>query len=91
MHTCYFCNNTFVQKFNLQRHIADKRCKGTIISDLNLINDLLEEKQKEIEKLKQQNVTNIGDHSVTAIGNNNINMKIEININPITKLDISHI
>jgi len=88
MHTCYFCNNTFVQKFNLQRHIADKRCKGTIISDLNLINDLLEEKQKEIEKLKQQiNVT--GDNNI--VGNNNINMKIEININPITKLDISHI
>ena len=73
MHTCYFCNNTFVQKFNLQRHIADKRCKGTIISDLNLINDLLEEKQKEIDRLKQQQVTNInGEHGITAIGNNKI-------------------
>jgi hypothetical protein len=89
--SCYFCNNDFTLKHHLHRHLADNRCKSTLTTNIIKIHDIIQEQRIEIEKLKQQHVTNIGDHSVTAIGNNNINMKIEININPITKLDISHI
>lgn len=84
--SCNYCNSTFAQKHVLHRHIADDRCKSVLIKDLNKINDLLDEKNKEIEKLKHQ--IN-GNYNI--INNSNINMKIEININPITKIDISHI
>lgn len=87
--SCEFCNNIFTQKHHLQRHIADNRCKSTVIKDLNLINDIIHLQRIEIEKLKQQIINITGDNNI--VGNNNINMKIEININPITKLDISHI
>ena len=79
----------FTLKHHAQRHLADNRCKSIVVKDINKINDLLEEKQKEIEKLKKQLVNVTGDNN--TVNSNNINMKIEININPITKLDISHI
>ena len=86
---CNYCDNIFAQKHVLQRHIADNRCKSTLIKDLNKINDIIQEYKNEIQKLKQHNITNI--NGINSIGNNNVNMKIEININPITKLDIKHI
>jgi len=96
--SCEFCDNTFVQRCNLQRHLTDNKCKSTVTTNIIKIHDLiheqrinLEEKQKEIEKLKQQLCNISGDNNIVGNNNTNINMKIEININPITKLDVSHI
>jgi len=95
--SCEFCNNNFVQRFNLQRHLTDNKCKSTVTTNIIKIHDViqeqrikLEQKDKEIEKLKQQLAIHI-DGNNNIVNSNNINMKIEININPITKLDISHI
>ena len=91
---CNFCHNTFTQKHVLQRHIADDRCKSIMIKDLNKINDLIDEQKKEIERLKQQIITISGDHNnllINSNNTNNINMKVEININPISKLDTQYI
>jgi hypothetical protein len=92
--SCNFCNNTFSQKFNLQRHLADKKCKSSVSSDIIKIHDIIEEQKKEIERLKQQIITITGDHNSLLINSNNtnnINMKVEININPISKLDTQYI
>ena len=63
--------------------------------DIKLIEQNIEIKKYkiEIEEYKKQSVTkNINCISGNNNNNfNNINMKIEININPITKLDIKHI
>jgi hypothetical protein len=82
---CYICSNVFAQKKNLQRHLTDKTCKSPLLNNLNDLNILLQE----LEDLKGKiNISN----SPIIVGNNNYNnIKIEININPITKLDISHI
>lgn len=101
---CNICGNNFTQKFNLNKHLIEKRCKG----DLVRINDLLEEQKKLIEELmeyKDMSIANgsvkegtVNDNKIININSsnnnsniNNINMKIEIQINPITKLEISHI
>ena len=82
---CNLCNNTFGQKINLQRHLNDKRCK--LLNDPMKIYELIEEKNQLIKQLI------INDNHGTIIGRdqNNINMKIEIQINPINKLDLSYI
>jgi len=91
---CNFCNNTFSQKFNLQRHLADKKCKSIVSCDIIKIHDIIDEQKKEIERLKQQIITITGDNNslyVNSNNTNNIHMKVEININPISKLDIQYI
>ena len=56
-------------------------------------NIIIQEQIKEIEKLRREIAINIegNNNLINSTVNNNINMKIEININPITKLDIKHI
>ena len=81
--TCYICSNSFAQKKNLQRHLVDKTCKSKLLTNLNDLNVLLEE----LHKFK----THISNSPITVGNNNNNNIKIEININPVTKLDLSHI
>jgi len=82
---CYICSNVFAQKKNLQRHLTEKTCKSPLLNNLNDLNILLQE----LEDLKGKiNISN----SPIIVGNNNYNnIKIEIHINPITKLDTSHI
>ena len=81
---CYICSHDFTQKKNLQRHLIDKKCKSSLLNNLEDLNKLLEE----LNKLKSQTIIN----SPVIVGNNNNNnIKIEININPITKLDMSYI
>lgn len=94
---CNICGNNFTQKFNLNKHLTERRCKG----DLLRINELIEEKNKLIEELAEKIEINAANGIVkdnaknVNIGNNNtinnINMKIEIQINPVTKLQIGHI
>ena len=82
---CHFCNHTFTQKHNLEKHLNDKKCKSKLLNNWDELNAMLED----LHQLKSRvNVLN----SPIIVGNNNYNnIKIEININPITKLDISHI
>jgi hypothetical protein len=83
---CYLCTHTFTQKHNLDKHLNDKKCKSTLINDWFELNNLL----KELDNLKHSS-TNIINSPIIVGNNNHNNIKIEININPITKLDISHI
>jgi hypothetical protein len=83
---CYLCNNIFTQKHNLDKHLTGKKCKSTLTNDWLELNNLL----KELETLKHGN-NNIINSPIIVGNNNHNNIKIEININPITKLDISHI
>lgn len=46
---CNLCNNTFVQKTNLQRHLNEKRCKSVYIDNYFKINELLDVKNTEID------------------------------------------
>jgi len=97
MSYCNICGNNFTQKGHLTRHLNEKRCKG----DLVKVNELIEQQKKLIEELAEKiemNAANgiVKDNSKNVnIGNNNtinnINMKIEIQINPVTKLQIGHI
>ena len=98
MSLCNVCNNIFVNRSNLVRHLTDKRCKG----DLLKFNELIESQKKLIEDLmkikemSEANGFNVGAKIININSNNNntinnINMKIEIQINPITKLGVGHI
>lgn len=99
--TCHICSNTFVQKINLQRHLNERRCKSPLLTDLWKLNELLFEQQSKLkeyeniiedkeERIKQLTI-NGNNNTVITNSNNDINMKIEININPITKLNINYI
>jgi hypothetical protein len=97
---CHICSNTFVQKINLQRHLNEKRCKSPLLTDLWKLNELLLQQQsklKEYENLIEDNEERIkqltinGNNNTITNSNNDINMKIEIHINPITKLNVSYI
>ena len=81
---CYLCDYNFTQKHNLEKHLDDKRCKSQLLNNWNSLNSLLEK----LHKFKENPIITIGNNNNN---NNNNNIKIEININPITKLDISHI
>lgn len=81
--TCYICSNTFAQKKNLTRHLTEKTCKSKLLTNLTDLNTLLEE----LHKFKMH----ISNSPIIVGNNNNNNIKIEININPVTKLDLSHI
>jgi hypothetical protein len=82
---CYLCSYEFAQKKNLIQHLTGKKCKSSLTNDWIELNNLL----KELDSLK--NGHNIINSPITIGNNNHNNIKIEININPITKLDISHI
>lgn len=86
LYKCHLCSHNFSRKYNLENHLNDKRCKSTLMNDWVKVNSLLEE----LEKLKTQ-MTVIKSPVIIGNNNNNSNIRIEININPITKLDISHI
>jgi hypothetical protein len=98
---CYFCYNKFAQKKNLNRHIEDNRCKSNdnlkindiITKEIKSYQETIAQQNKLIEDLKRQ-ISITGDRNVVGENNycnNEINMKIEININPITKLDVNYL
>lgn len=84
---CYLCCHNFTQKQNLLKHLEGKKCKSTLMQNWIELNNLL----KELDDLKSGTTHNIINSPITIGNNNHNNIKIEININPITKLDISHI
>jgi hypothetical protein len=87
---CKLCSNTFTQKKNLFTHLNERRCKSPLLTDLWKLNEVLIQQEEKIKELsKQLNIT--GNNNTVMNSNNDINMKIEININPITKLNVSYI
>lgn len=93
---CYICNDVFSQKRNLVKHWKDKRCKSSLLDDLekmsNFIENLTTLPNKVIvpDNIKLlTEITNNGTINNNINNINNINIKIEIN--PVTKLDTKHI
>ena len=98
MYLCYFCNNSFTHKNNLNRHLKE-RCKSQLKDDL--LNDIVKlnsilvktiNKTENVEIVDNELTIN-GDNNTGIIGNNNSNntVNIEININPINKLNTDYI
>ena len=87
---CNICSNSFTQKVNLQRHLNEKRCKSPLLADLSKLSDFLFQQEEKIKHLTKQLTIN-GNNNTVNNSNNDINMKIEININPITKLNVNYI
>ena len=86
---CKLCSSTFVQKKNLHVHLNEKRCKSELLIDFVKLNEFLICQEERIQELCKQLTIN-GDYN-TINSHNDINMKIEININPITKLNVNYI
>ena len=95
MFKCCLCSSDFSLKKNLNKHLDLKRCKTELLN-YRLIQEQLEELQQ-LKQLKNNDSTvpiiignnNVnGNHNTT---NNTINIKVELNINPIQKLNTSHI
>lgn len=88
MSYCNICGNNFIKKSSLVKHLTERKCKG----DLVKVNELYEENNKIIEKLLKELCNSTDDKLNINAGNNNtinnINMKIEIQINPIVRLEI---
>jgi hypothetical protein len=93
MFNCCLCSSNFSLKKNLNKHLDLKRCKNEL--DYRVINEKLE-KLTQLQ-LKNENIglVAIGNNNVNNVNNinnvNTINIKVELNINPIQKLDTSHI
>lgn len=97
---CNICSSNFTQKHSLHTHLNERRCKSPLLTDLWKLNELLFEQQSKLkeyeniiedkeERIKQLTIN--GNNNTVTNSNNDINMKIEININPITKLNINYI
>ena len=94
---CNLCSSTFTQKKNLTTHLNENRCKTGFIFDLVKLNNYISDLHNQIKQSKQ-NIT-IGDNSnnnnnntnSNNIVNNTINLKLEININPISKLNTKYL
>lgn len=80
---CHFCNNTFVQKHVLQRHINENRCKSKLFNDKIAINNLM----GQLKQTKQinENISNMLDFN---INNDLFNIFISINPNIKNSIDI---
>lgn len=79
---CFICNNGFSQKISLERHWTEKRCKSSLLDNLKDLSSL-------IESLKR-NQPHITNNSIVG-GEHNTYINIKVEINPVTKLDLSHI
>jgi hypothetical protein len=90
MVNCLICNTEFTLKNNLTKHLNNGKCKNV---NYKLIHEQLEELQKlKLNNNNNKNADVINNGTVNGnIINNNINIKIELNIKPANKLDISHI
>ena len=84
---CNLCSNKFTQKKNLNKHLGEKRCKSDLPTDLIKLNNYISELKLKISSSDKISV--VGDHNFNTT--NNVNIKIELNINPIQKLNTNHI
>lgn len=92
MFVCNMCDTNFTQKHSLNTHLTERRCKSEITLDLVKLNKYIGDMRKKIEDLKVPlNITATHSQINQNSNVNNIHMKVEININPISKLDTNHI
>jgi hypothetical protein len=68
----------FTLKANLKKHLMNNKCKVKNFVSLH-------------EKLEKLVMNNSIDNSINIDNSVNMNIKIELNINPVTKLEMSHI
>jgi hypothetical protein len=80
---CNLCNNEFKKKQSLQIHLNEKRCKSHLLDNLFQLHEF-------IESLKIASTSQTINQSIIG-GDHNTYINVKIEINPITKLDISHI
>lgn len=80
---CNLCQNEFKKKQSLQVHLNDRRCKSDLLDNLYKLHEY-------IESLKVISCSQNINQSIVG-GENNTYINVKIEINPITKLDISHI
>lgn len=80
---CNLCNNEFKKKQSLQVHLNERRCKSDLLDNLYKLHEYIES-LKVVSSSQNINQSIIG-------GENNTYINVKIEINPITKLDISHI
>lgn len=79
---CPFCDNTFSTKGNVRKHISNKRCSLKNLQDSNKLLEIF-------DKLQDKNITN--NINASNIAQNGNFIQININVNPITKLDTKHV
>jgi hypothetical protein len=58
---CQYCNQTFVRRYGLTRHINEKRCKCLKVCETVETNKQIEALEKRIETLKEQTTKEIAD------------------------------
>lgn len=78
---CPFCNVSFTKQSSVDRHYKEERCKG-----------LQEMSQYQIYKMfVERNIKVDGSHNNVLVNSqqNVFNIKVEIQVNPINKLDLS--
>jgi len=87
---CNLCNNEFKKKQSLQMHLNNKRCKSHLLDNLLELHELIETLKTVSNNANNQTVTQTVNQSIIG-GEHNTYINVKIEINPITKLDISHI
>jgi hypothetical protein len=91
---CYLCSTTFTKNYNLNKHLND-RCKTDMIHDLVKLNNYISDLHNQIKQSKQNIIigdnSNNNTNSNNIVNNNTINLKLEININPISKLNTKYL
>lgn len=85
---CFICSISFTNKQNLTRHLKEKRCKGDLLKANELLSKLYNTNQETLPIRHGHDIDIIGDHNDI---DNSVHINIQININPITKLNLDHI
>ena len=80
---CSLCGESFSYKKTLAKHLKEKKCKGEMLNDLIKLDTYIKTLLKRCEGM-----VIVGDHNNQ---DKSMHIKIEINVNPITKLEIKHI
>ena len=65
INTCYFCNHTFTQKHNLEKHLNNKKCKSKLLNNWDELNAMLQESQ--VEKIQLQTLQTLQELQVEKI------------------------
>lgn len=89
---CFICSISFTNKQNLTRHLKEKRCKGDLLKANELLSKLHNTNQETLSIRRGHDIDIVGDHNDIDIHqDNSVHINVQININPITKLNVDHI
>ena len=72
MFICNICQNEFSKKYNLTRHLKEKRCKSDLLHDLEKLNNLLNEAKIQKSLNNNNSVNNNNDHNNNITNNDSI-------------------